>query len=365
MRLLHPGMVNVMLTIKDAENETYSRHFYTDRTIFEMCETVQNISGEKLAQFACMLKKMGVTLIELNSKAILKHVDIPMQWVIFRVENNEDIDICLKYDINYVIFDYEHAQQLKDIQKLSRIGVSITIDIEAEAFKNKGFLDTMEKQDFHGADTVRISGITDFENNDWISVIKRIQRHDIQIDICPFDTYFTGTALAFDYINCGISYITASFGGYGRNSFVPVEELMVSEYLLGDGEYQYDLSLLPEMAKCYSEITGIVIEGNKPVIGSDIFTVESGIHTHGIDKCAITYEPFAPELVGQKRRVMVGKHSGRKSIERKLDEMGMDSSEYDLAVLLEAVREESINKGRALKDAEIKTLLSRGKLVCR
>jgi len=358
--------VNAVLTNKHSKNEIFSKYYLTDRTILEMCEMEKDVSGESLTQFAYMLKRMGVNLIEIGQKAILKKIDIPMQWAIFRIKNRKDIELCLNKDINYVIIDYENSLDVKDLKKLSSIGVSITIDIKAETFKNKGkLLDALENQDFYGADTVRINGVTDFENNDWMSIIKRIQRHDIQIDICPSDAYFTGTSIAFDYINCGVNYITASFDGFGKDPLAPIEEIMVSEYVLGERESQYDLSFLPEMVKLFNKITGVKIENNKPVIGSDIFAVESGIHTHGIDKCAITYEPFAPEMVGQKRSVMIGKHSGRKSIERKLTQMGLDSNEYDLSVLLEAVREDSINRRRALNDVDIKNLLCRGKLICR
>ncbi|MFZ3090609.1 MAG: hypothetical protein WA240_08310 [Nitrospirota bacterium] len=46
---------------------------------------------------------------------------------------------------------------------------------------------------------------------------------------------------------------------------------------------------------------------NKPIVGSGVFTYESGIHADGVIKYPPCYEPFPPEDVGAKRRLITQK----------------------------------------------------------
>jgi homocitrate synthase NifV len=100
----------------------------------------------------------------------------------------------------------------------------------------------------------------------------------------------------------------------------------------------------------------------KAVIGRTIFNVESGIHVDGILKKPQMYEPYLPELVGRHRRLIVGKHSGRKSIAAKLRELGYASADFDVAHLLSAVRAESVGTMTSLTDEEFKIIAERHRL---
>jgi homocitrate synthase NifV len=122
----------------------------------------------------------------------------------------------------------------------------------------------------------------------------------------------------------------------------------------------YDI--LPRIALLIEEITGVRYPDRKAVIGRTIFNVESGIHVDGILKKPQMYEPYLPELVGRHRRLIVGKHSGRKSIAAKLRELGYASADFDVAHLLSAVRAESVGTMTSLTDEEFKIIAERHKL---
>ena len=97
---------------------------------------------------------------------------------------------------------------------------------------------------------------------------------------------------------------------------------------------------------------------DKAVMGERVFAVESGVHVDGLLKDETLYEPFPPELVGQRRTIVIGKHSGRSSIALKLREGGLEAR--DTAKLLQAVREASQNRNRGLTDAEFFALAAAG-----
>jgi len=56
---------------------------------------------------------------------------------------------------------------------------------------------------------------------------------------------------------------------------------------------------------------GFWLQHHKPFVGRNAFTHESGIHADGMIKHPRTYENFDPEFIGQERRFIFGKHTGR------------------------------------------------------
>ena len=79
----------------------------------------------------------------------------------------------------------------------------------------------------------------------------------------------------------------------------------------------------------------------------------------------ITYEPYPPELVGQRRRLVIGKLSGRHAIKAKLEELGIFVSEEELTKITEAVKAASEERKSALSDEQflklIEDVLGRGR----
>jgi len=80
-----------------------------------------------------------------------------------------------------------------------------------------------------------------------------------------------------------------------------------------------------------SSITGMHVQANKAVVGKNAFAHEAGIHQDGVLKERRTYEIMTPESVGIKtNRLVLGKHSGRHALGRKLQELGYPLSRPEL-----------------------------------
>src|ERR1700679_1021538 len=78
-------------------------------------------------------------------------------------------------------------------------------------------------------------------------------------------------------------------------------------------------------SRLLSSITGVSVPPNKAVVGANAFAHEAGIHQDGILKNPLTYEIIVPESVGvPKRRLVLGKHSGRNAFRARLAELGFD-----------------------------------------
>ncbi len=84
-------------------------------------------------------------------------------------------------------------------------------------------------------------------------------------------------------------------------------------------------------SRLVSQITGIAIPINKPIVGENAFAHEAGIHQDGVLKNKITYEIMKPETVGlAANRLVLGKHSGRHAFVDRLRELGIAAQDMDM-----------------------------------
>jgi 2-isopropylmalate synthase len=82
---------------------------------------------------------------------------------------------------------------------------------------------------------------------------------------------------------------------------------------------------LSNASRLVSYLTGFAVQPNKAIVGRNAFAHESGIHQDGVLKNALTYEIMTPQSVGLAgSRLSVGKLSGRRGLQGKLHELGVD-----------------------------------------
>lgn len=80
-----------------------------------------------------------------------------------------------------------------------------------------------------------------------------------------------------------------------------------------------------------SEITGQQVQPNKAIVGDNAFAHEAGIHQHGVLHNPLTYEVMTPRSVGLKsNKIVLGKHSGRFALNKKLQKMGYSLGKNEL-----------------------------------
>ena len=84
-------------------------------------------------------------------------------------------------------------------------------------------------------------------------------------------------------------------------------------------------------SRLVSQVTGIPIPINKPVVGDNAFAHEAGIHQDGVLKYKQTYEIMTPESIGiPGNRLVMGKHSGRHAFDERLKHLGFNLSKEDM-----------------------------------
>ena len=93
-------------------------------------------------------------------------------------------------------------------------------------------------------------------------------------------------------------------------------------------------------SKLLTTITGIPVQPNKAIVGANAFAHEAGIHQHGMLSHTLTYEIMTPESVGvPQSRLVLGKHSGRHALKKRLQDLGVDLGEEDLSKAFQRFKE--------------------------
>ncbi|HDR88044.1 MAG TPA: 2-isopropylmalate synthase [Bacteroidetes bacterium] len=98
-------------------------------------------------------------------------------------------------------------------------------------------------------------------------------------------------------------------------------------------------SVLTPLSRIVESFSGIRIPPNQPLIGENVFTQTCGVHADGDAKNNLYYNDLLPERFGRIRKYALGKTSGKASIRKNLEELGLDPDEETLKKLTRRVIE--------------------------
>ncbi len=111
-------------------------------------------------------------------------------------------------------------------------------------------------------------------------------------------------------------------------------------------------------SKLLAEITGHGVQPNKAIVGENAFAHEAGIHQHGVLNNPLTYEIMTPKSVGLDcNKIVLGKHSGRFALNKKLEELGYSLAKDELNQIYLSFTKLADEK-KVVDDNDLRDLLS-------
>lgn len=198
-------------------------------------------------------------------------------------------------------------------------------------------------------------------------MIRHIQDHVPNLEKALFGVHFhndLGLAVAntLTAIQEGVNVVQGTINGIGeRAGNIPLEEVAIAMDLNRDlygPPGRLDMTKLTSVCRLVSELTGIPIPVNKPVAGENLFATEAGIHQDGLLKNPDTYLPYRPERIGADAiRLILGRHSGRSAVARRLEELGVQASADDVSHVLDRIKQ--LPKGVRVTDDWLQTAVKR------
>ena len=191
------------------------------------------------------------------------------------------------------------------------------------------------------ADRVHIADTTGAITPQGIDYLVKELVKDLNIDLALHCHNDFGLAVinSITGILAGAKGISTTVNGIGeRAGNASLEELIMALKILYGKDLGFKTKYIKELSDLVSTYSSLPIPYNKPVVGNNVFRHESGIHVDAVIEEPLCYEPYVPELVGQKRQLVLGKHSGCRAVRAKLNECDLEVSDEELIEIVRRVK---------------------------
>jgi len=137
----------------------------------------------------------------------------------------------------------------------------------------------------------------------------------------------------------GASAVATTVNGIGeRAGNASLAEFVVALKALFGRDLGIKTERLEPLARMVADFSKIPFSPNRPLVGENAFSHESGIHVAAVLKEPATYEPIPPEMVGNTRKLVLGKHSGKAAILQRLGEREVQASQEEVEKILRRVK---------------------------
>jgi len=211
-------------------------------------------------------------------------------------------------------------------------------------------------------DSLKDTGIDRFMLPDTLGILNHVEAYefchdmmqrypDLKFDFHAHNDYDLATANVFSAIKAGITGIHCTLNGLGeRAGNVPLSSVIgvVQDHF--NYEMNVDETKLYKVSKFVESFSGIRIPANKPLIGENVFTQTSGIHADGDHKDNLYFNDLLPERFGRKRQYALGKMSGKASIMKNLEDLGIELDKDEMKKITERVIELGDKKETVTKE---------------
>jgi len=246
---------------------------------------------------------------------------------------------------------------VKAVEFATKEGLYISVNAEDASRTDMDFLVQFATQAKNsGAHRVRYCdtiGILDpFTTYERIKTLR--DRVGIDIEMHTHNDFGMATANALAGVKAGATHVGVTMIGLGeRAGNAALEEVVMALKHIDGVDLGFKTEMFRGFAEYVSLASGRELPTWKAIVGSNMFAHESGIHADGAIKNPKTYEVFTPEEVGLERQIVIGKHSGSKSLMVKFAEYGILLDGEEANELLPKIRATAVGLKRSLFDKEL------------
>ena len=165
----------------------------------------------------------------------------------------------------------------------------------------------------------------------------------------------TGNAVAntLAAVRAGVRQVQGTINGLGeRCGNANLISLIPTFALKTEYANTYDLSInvnrldqLTDLSRLLDEMLNRVPNRTAPYVGSSAFAHKGGLHVSAVNKDPKTYEHIDPELIGNRRQIIISEQAGKSNIISRLKSAGITINEDDKTIqkILDQVKEREFN----------------------
>ncbi len=239
---------------------------------------------------------------------------------------------------------------VESVERVKEAGVTCMFSpMDATRTDESFLIDVIDAVTEAGTDWINVPDTTGVATpGRYYDLIEKITAHtDARIDVHTHDDFGLATANALAGIEAGADQAQVSVNSIGeRAGNAAYEEFVMAVESLYQADTGIDTTRISELSQVVEQKSGMDVPGNKPVVGENAFSHESGIHAAGVIENSDTFEPgvMTPEMIGAQRRLVLGKHTGTHSVRERLVEQGYDPTEAEVRAVTRRVKDYGAEK---------------------
>ncbi len=314
------------------------------------------MGGRELKAIKAMLeRKYNAALVGWNrgiKKDIKQSIDLGFKYIHIGLPASDiHLKDSVKKDRNWLL-----AQSADLIKYAKDRDVFVSVSAEDVGRTELNFLKQYANHVREcGADRLRLSDTIGILSPEKYSNIFSEIKKDCDIDLHSHAHNDFGFAVAntIAALKAGARYFHVTVNGIGeRAGMADIAQVAFALKHLYGADLGIDGAALMEL----SQYVGSVTKPTPPwcpIVGENVFSHESGIHVNGMLRNKLAFEAILPEELGRESKFILGKHSGRSTIEFHLNQHEIIPSSQQLDMLLEWLRDESMNRLGSVSPADL------------
>jgi len=312
----------------------------------------RNLGPEIFAFSRCMVDDVQ-RAVDTGVKGIV--MEVPSSTHIIEAAYKWPLEKAI--DLSIEATAYAHSQGLEVVFfpiDFSRAEINWVLDLITRV-ANEGHMDALALVDTFGVLAPHSVQYLVREAKKRIS--KRLEAH-FHMD---FGMGIANTVMA---VAEGVEVIHSTVLGIGeRAGNVPMEETAMALLTLYGIDTGLKYKNFFKLSQLVEKLSGHRVASNRPVVGEQLFQIESGIIASWWMNCgeekATELFPFRWDVVGQQApKIVIGKGSGIDSIKAKLKELGIKASEEEAMKVLMAIKQRSLETKSLLTNEEVREVIA-------
>jgi len=218
-----------------------------------------------------------------------------------------------------------------------------------------------------GASTINVPDTVGYTTPwEWEALIKSIvdlvKGKNVIISVHCHNDLGLAVANSLAAVKAGANQVECTINGIGeRAGNASLEEVVMAIKTRKDFfecETAIKTTEIYKTSRLVSNLTGLLVQPNKAVVGANAFAHEAGIHQAGVLRARETYEIMSPQDIGlTESRLVLGKHSGRHALADKLKDMGYDLTEDNLEKAFQRFKELA-DKKKDISERDLEIIVS-------
>ena len=175
-----------------------------------------------------------------------------------------------------------------------------------------------------------------------LEVARTLAHISVQIGTHCHDDAGCGVANTLAAVQAGATHVQGTINGYGERcgnanliSIIPNLQLKLGYECLTSAQ----LAALTPMANYIAELLNFTPDPDSPYVGRNAFAHKGGMHVAGVTADPATFEHIAPEVVGNRREMLISELSGKGTVQSRARDAGMELDDTTAAHVVERVKE--------------------------